>query len=135
MKSLVKYFISYSVFYFALRMWRRHFEFLPIIENNRMVIDILIFSIASLLLYINLQLKNQPHNKFHVHAYFVIFLVVTNIFYWNLYAYLMSPHLEYFNLLDPYLLGYFVLGLVGVSISFFSMKFLGKVYEKFRHGS
>lgn len=133
MKSLSKYFFSYSLFYFALRMWNRHFGFLPVIEDNSTLIAILMFFITSILLYINLTLKDEGRNKYYVHICFMLFLVVSNILYWNGYAYLMRPHLEYLNLLDPYLLGHLVPGFIGVSASFLLMKVLRTFYEKYRY--
>lgn len=135
MKSLIKYFFSYSIFYFALGMWRRHLEFLPVIENNSSVITILMFSITSLLLYGNLALKEDGRNKYYVHICFMLFLVVSDILYWDAYAYLMRPHLGYLNLSDPNLLGYLFGGFIGVSASFLLMKVLHTFYEKYRHGA
>ena len=133
MRSLIKYFFTYSIFYFALGMWKRHLEFLPVIENNSSLITILMFSITSLLLYSNLALKDESRNKYYVHICFMLFLIVSDILYWDAYAYLMRPHLKYLNLYDPNLLGYFVGGLIGVSTSFLLMKGLHAFYEKYRH--
>lgn len=125
MTIIFRYSLSYSLFYFALRMWRRLFDFLPTIENNRASIEIFMFFLTSLLFGLNLKLKGEPNDGYLNHIYLMLILIVSNVIYWNTYAYITD--FEYLSLFDVSMLGYVVLGTIGVTISFVFLKIVNRL--------
>jgi hypothetical protein len=117
---IYRYFLSYSLFYFAIRMWKRLFDFLPVIENNRTTIEIFMFFITSLLFGINLKLERETNDSYLNHIYLMLCLIVSNVIYWNVYAYIIDY--EYLSLFDVSMFGYVVLGAIGVTISFILLR-------------
>jgi hypothetical protein len=113
-------------------MWCWHFDFLPQIEDNFTTTQILLFIITSFLFGINLKLAGV-RNSFYANVGLSFFLVISYHLYWNIYAFLMRPHVDYFFSPAWYLIGHLVWGLIGTSISFVLMKIINRLYENYHH--
>ena len=133
MKNLTKHFLSYSLLYFALKMWRGHFEFLPQIENNHLLIETLIFSITCMLFSVNLKIDDQVKSNVYAQFSLVFVLVISYSIYWNLYAFVMRPHVVYFPFSVSYLISYLIIGLVAALLTIFVKKIITRFYEKYRY--
>ena len=131
-RILGKFWLPYSLFYFALRIWRRNIDFLHAIENNFLLLEILMFFMTCLLFRINLKFQAAPKDRIYTHACFILILVVANSIYHNVYAYLMRPFVGYFPFTVSYLISYVAIGMVASSLSFLLMKVVNSLYEKYR---
>ncbi len=131
MRIIAKFYLSYSLLYFALRLWRRNLDFLPEVEGNFLLTEILLFFITCLLFRINLKVHAGMKDSFYTHVCFILTLVVLNSLYHNVYAYLMIPHVGYFSFSVSYLVSYVSIGLVASTVSLFIMKIVNSVYEKY----
>jgi hypothetical protein len=78
------------------------------------------FFITSLLFGINLKLKRETNDSYLNHIYLMLCLIVSNVIYWNVYAYIIDY--EYLSLFDVSMFGYVVLGAIGVTISFILLR-------------
>jgi hypothetical protein len=126
-KNLIPYFLTYSLFYFALRMWRRQIEFLPEIQNSFLVVEMVMFFLTALLFNVNLVIQKRTKrikNSVAVNVCLSIFLLTTNNVLWNIYAYLMRPDFKYLEFSFAYVLGYFLISLLPIMGAFGLTKFL-----------
>lgn len=85
---------------------------------------------VSLAFGLNWRLAYKKLPNIYNYSTFNVFVTIFFLLFWNLYAFLMQPHLQYFGIFEIHNTAYLFIGGISAGLAFLVLKYSLKAYEK-----
>lgn len=130
MMRYLSFYLPYSLLYISVRTIKRLTEYLDFLPDSRLIIEVSMLLVVSLTFGLNWRLAYKELPNFSNYAAFNVFATIFFLLFWNLYAFLMQPHLQYIDIFDIHNTAYLFIGGISAGLAFIVLKYSFKAYEK-----